>query len=64
MGPVEALISAKNKTNGQLAADIDLAIVNCADKLVRAGEREKAKELFATLYKQGGPTVWPPCEDS
>jgi HEAT repeat protein len=53
---VKALISAKSKTNEQLAADIDLAIVKCADKLVRAGEREKAKELFATLYKQGGPS--------
>ena len=53
---VEALNGAKSKTNEQLAADIDLAIVNCADKLVQADEREKAKEIFATLYKEGGPS--------
>lgn len=53
---IEALKGASGNAPEQLAADIDLALGACADHLLQAGEREGARELFALLYEQAGPS--------
>ena len=53
---IAALMNTKGNVSPQLAADIDLALVACAEKLVQAGHRERAKEVFAALYQQSGPS--------
>ncbi len=53
---LKALTQLKGKASEQLSADIDLAIVAGAEKLIQAGQRQTAKAHFAILYEQGGPS--------
>lgn len=52
----DVLVAAKQKVAEQLAANVDAALVDCAEQLVLAGERDKAAEVLGMLYEQGGPS--------
>ena len=52
---IATLTSAKADASGQLALDIDLALLNGAWALFSDGDADAAAEIFATLYEPNDP---------
>ncbi len=52
---VAALTDARTRATGQLALDIDLALLNCAEMLLNEGDSRAAAAIYAPLYTPDGP---------
>jgi HEAT repeat protein len=52
---VAVLADARGTAKGQLALDIDLALLNCAEMLLNDGNTDLAAQIYDTLYRPGGP---------
>lgn len=50
-----ALIEARSNAAGELALEIDNALLHCADHLVAKDMKDKAAEIYETLYKPNRP---------